>query len=201
LQKIIRHSEIDAGACVGIALLTALSAAYRPIRDVSSMTFDRGSSSTNLADTIGDWAVQTPTAIAILAPDRPPLTYSKLDRHIAEVGRVLSSMGIENNDRVALILPNGATMAVAFVAIAASATCAPLNPAYREREFEFYLADLQPKAVIIQADLDSFPLSPINSSLPLCEIPLDSSAADDRDSRSPVPLVMLPRNWELRSLN
>ena len=36
-------------------------------------------------------------------------------------------------------------MAAAFVAIAAGATTAPLNPAYRAEEFEFYLTDLAPR--------------------------------------------------------
>ena len=120
------------------------------------MNFDREiSSSTNLSSTIHSWAAQTPTATALLAPDCPQLTYDRLDLQIATVGNVLSSLGIGRHDRVALILPNGATMAVAFLAIAASVTCAPLNPAYRERELNFYLSDLQPKALIIQADLDS----------------------------------------------
>ena len=29
--------------------------------------------------------------------------------------------------------------------------CAPLNPAYSRREFEFYLSDLNPKALIVQS--------------------------------------------------
>ena len=43
------------------------------------------------------------------------------------------------------MLPNGPEMAAAFVAIAAGATTAPLNPAYRAEEFEFYLTDLGPR--------------------------------------------------------
>jgi acyl-CoA synthetase (AMP-forming)/AMP-acid ligase II len=42
-------------------------------------------------------------------------------------------------------------MAVAFLAVAFAATCAPLNPDYREKEFEFYLSDLDAKALIIQS--------------------------------------------------
>jgi oxalate---CoA ligase len=104
---------------------------------------------------LADFSDQTPAATAILAPGSQPLTYIQLDRQIAEIGDVLRRWGISRNDRVALVLPNGATMAVAFLAIAAHATCAPLNPAYGDREFNFYLSDLQPKALIIVADLDS----------------------------------------------
>ncbi|WP_310428753.1 AMP-binding protein [Chamaesiphon sp. VAR_48_metabat_135_sub] len=104
---------------------------------------------------LADIARKTPDAIALLAPGHQPLSYSQLDRQIAEIGTMLRCWGISRTDRVALVLPNGATMAVAFLAIAAHATCAPLNPAYGDREFNFYLSDLQPKALIIAADLDS----------------------------------------------
>jgi acyl-CoA synthetase (AMP-forming)/AMP-acid ligase II/acyl carrier protein len=46
-------------------------------------------------------------------------------------------------------------MAVAFLSVAAGATCMPLNPAYNANEFDFYLADLHAKALIIQANMDS----------------------------------------------
>jgi acyl-CoA synthetase (AMP-forming)/AMP-acid ligase II len=59
-------------------------------------------------------------------------------------------MGIGRNDRVAIVLPNGPEMAAAFVAVASSATTAPLNPAYRADEFEFYLTDLKAKALLVQ---------------------------------------------------
>ena len=41
-------------------------------------------------------------------------------------------------------------MAAAFVSIGAGATTAPLNPAYREEEFSFYLNDLKAKALVVQ---------------------------------------------------
>jgi acyl-CoA synthetase (AMP-forming)/AMP-acid ligase II len=46
-------------------------------------------------------------------------------------------------------------MAVAFVAIVSGATCAPLNPAYSEREFAYYLSDLSAKAVIVSSGMAS----------------------------------------------
>jgi acyl-CoA synthetase (AMP-forming)/AMP-acid ligase II len=56
---------------------------------------------------------------------------------------------------VAIVLPNGPCLASAFLAAAASAAAAPLNPAYQEREFEFYLSDLRAAALIVGEDLDS----------------------------------------------
>jgi acyl-CoA synthetase (AMP-forming)/AMP-acid ligase II len=45
-------------------------------------------------------------------------------------------------------------MAAAFVAIANAATTAPLNPAYREEELDFYLGDLDAKALVVLAGDD-----------------------------------------------
>jgi len=67
----------------------------------------------------------------------------------------LNRMGIGRGDRVGIILPNGPETATAFLAVAAGATAAPLNPAYQAPEFEFYLADLKAKALLIQAGMDS----------------------------------------------
>jgi acyl-CoA synthetase (AMP-forming)/AMP-acid ligase II len=94
---------------------------------------------------------KAPEAIAITAPGRSPLTFSHLLNQIEHTVCTLRSCGVNRNDRVALVLPNGPEMAVAFVAVAAGATCAPLNPAYRENEFEFYLSDLNTRAVIIDS--------------------------------------------------
>jgi len=100
-------------------------------------------------------AKRTPDAIAIAAPERAPLTYSGLRTHIEDTVKTLNAMGVGRNDRVAIVLPNGPEMAVAFVAVAAGATSAPLNPAYRANEFDFYLSDLKAKALIIQSGMDS----------------------------------------------
>ena len=90
------------------------------------------------------------TAIALAAPDREPLTYAVLRQHVAGTVGVLHEMGIGRNDSVAIVLPNGPEMASAFAAVAACAATAPLNPAYREEEFEFYLSDLNAKILIVQ---------------------------------------------------
>jgi len=63
-------------------------------------------------------------------------------------------MGIDASDRVAIVLPNGPEMATAFVTVAQAATTAPLNPAYREDEYAFYLEDLGAKALMVMADYD-----------------------------------------------
>jgi len=93
--------------------------------------------------------------VAIAAPQREPLTYARLRTHMAQVVDSLNGWGIGRSDRVALLLPNGPELAAAFVAIAAGATVAPLNPAYRAHEIEFYLTDLQARALILSDTDDS----------------------------------------------
>jgi oxalate---CoA ligase len=88
--------------------------------------------------------------IAISAPDRPPLRYRELRRLIAETLARLNGLGIARNDRVAIVLNNGPEMATCFVACACGVTSAPLNPAYRADEFEFYLSDLNAKALVVE---------------------------------------------------
>jgi acyl-CoA synthetase (AMP-forming)/AMP-acid ligase II len=46
-------------------------------------------------------------------------------------------------------------MATAFLSVASAAASAPLNPAYRQDEFEFYLEDLKAKALIVEAGSES----------------------------------------------
>jgi len=89
-------------------------------------------------------------APAIRAPGRPALSYAGLrDLAAATIAR-LNGIGIGRNDRVAIVLPNGPEMAVAFITIGAGATTAPLNPSYRADEFNFYLTDLKAKALVVQ---------------------------------------------------
>src|SRR5215468_11597017 len=90
-------------------------------------------------------AKRTPDAPAILAPGRSPLTYGRLYQHIDEMGRTLRAIGIGRRHRVAVVLPNGPEMAVAFLAVAANAVCAPINPAYGTEELDRYFAALRPR--------------------------------------------------------
>ena len=85
----------------------------------------------------------------LLASGRMPLTYGRLHRHIDDVVQRLRALGVGCKDRVALVLPTGPEMAVAFLAVAVGATCAPLNPASSTDELDLYLADLDAKALIV----------------------------------------------------
>ncbi|HVJ93043.1 MAG TPA: AMP-binding protein, partial [Labilithrix sp.] len=93
--------------------------------------------------------------VAISALDRRPATYEDI-RHLTEQTRVsLRSAGIRRTDRVAIVLPNGPTMASCFLAVASSAASAPLNPAYTGDELDFYLADLRARAIVLLRNTES----------------------------------------------
>ena len=92
---------------------------------------------------------------ALDAPGRRPISYEQLRNQALNTVRALNRFGVGRNDRVGLVLPNGPEAASAFVSVACAATCAPLNPAYRQEELEFYLDDLAAKALIVPAGDDS----------------------------------------------
>jgi len=89
-------------------------------------------------------------AVAIAAHGAPPLTYAALRALIDRSVRSLNALGIGRGDRVGIVLPNGPEMATAFLSVASAAASAPLNPAYKQDEIEFYLEDLKAKALIVE---------------------------------------------------
>ncbi|MFN4998348.1 MAG: acyl--CoA ligase [Betaproteobacteria bacterium] len=89
------------------------------------------------------------------APATADLSYGQLRQLIINTVTQLNGWGIGRNDRVAIVLKNGPEMAASFLAVACGTTSAPLNPAYRADEFEFYLADLKAKAVIVEKGSDT----------------------------------------------
>lgn len=89
-------------------------------------------------------------AIAISAPGRTPLRYRELRALVDSTLASLNALGVGRNDRVGIVLANGPEMATCYMACASGTTSAPLNPAYRADEFEFYLSDLNAKALIVE---------------------------------------------------
>ena len=94
-------------------------------------------------------------AAALAAPGRTDMTFRALRQHCARIRRQLAARDIGPGDRVAIVLPNGPEMASAFFAVASGLSAAPLNPAYKESEYAFYLEDLKPKLVIVAQDSDN----------------------------------------------
>jgi amino acid adenylation domain-containing protein len=101
-------------------------------------------------------AAQTPNAIAIAATGgKKPLTYRGLVDQVDYVTHFLAKSGLSHQDCVAIVLPNGPEMAIAFLGVTSVAISAPLHPGYREDEFDFYLSELNARALIVQSGCDS----------------------------------------------
>lgn len=88
---------------------------------------------------------------AFLAPGRPALSHAGLRQQMAATRAALRHAGIGRRDTVAVVLQNGPELAAISLAVASSARCAPLNPAFGADEFRFYLGDLGPAALVIAA--------------------------------------------------
>jgi acyl-CoA synthetase (AMP-forming)/AMP-acid ligase II/acyl carrier protein len=88
-------------------------------------------------------------AVALCSEGTNPCSHRQLYEQVVALVLALNHLGIGRNDRVAIVLPQGPELAMAFLAVAAGATAAPLNPAYTESEFRFYLEDLQARALVL----------------------------------------------------
>ena len=91
-----------------------------------------------------------PSSSSLTSLEQPPLIYGRLAEQIAYSVAALNRHGYGCGDRVALVLPNGPQLAVAFLGISAGAQCAPLNPAYSAEEFTFFLKDLAASVLVTQ---------------------------------------------------
>ena len=108
-----------------------------------------------MANTVPDLlAVGADAAPALLAPDSPALPRAALRAHVGGIAEALARRGIGRGDRVAIVLHNGPEMASAFLGVASAAVAAPLNPAFRAEEFDFYLGDLDARALVFAAGAD-----------------------------------------------
>jgi oxalate---CoA ligase len=94
----------------------------------------------------------TPTAPAVLSEGGATLTYRALGELVTRTADQFATIGLGRNDRVAVVLPNGPSMAVAALAVACASICAPLNPTYSATELEFYLRDLGARALVLGRD-------------------------------------------------
>ena len=88
----------------------------------------------------------------IVADTGQVLTYAQTAARVETLAQGLAGLGVRRGDRVALSLPNGPDFVLLLLAITAlGAAAAPLNPAYTETEFGFYLTDIAPALLLIPA--------------------------------------------------
>ena len=86
---------------------------------------------------------------ALRIPDGPTFTYAQLRSAVEDAASRLAGLGVRRGDRVALAFPNGPEAIVLFLAAALAGTACPLNPAYTEDEFAFYLEDTDARLLLL----------------------------------------------------
>lgn len=105
----------------------------------------------SIQDLIAVAASDQPDSVALLSPNRLPLSYKNLWKRIQDVIAALTAMGLEPGDCIATVLPDGPEAAVAILSISGFAACAPINAACQPGELELCLRTLAPAAVVILA--------------------------------------------------
>ena len=82
------------------------------------------------------------------------IRYQELGRLVDRFANVLASLGVQQGDRVALILPNIPAFPIAhFATMKLGAILVPTNPLYVERELEYQLNDAGVETVVILEQL------------------------------------------------
>ncbi|GAB7351994.1 hypothetical protein MBLNU459_g2515t1 [Dothideomycetes sp. NU459] len=91
-------------------------------------------------------------AVAVIVPGKPALTvsYKQLAADVLAFQQKLAKLGVAPQSAVSIALPNSYPFIVAFLAASwQRAIAAPLNPAYTQSEFEFYIDDLSSALVLV----------------------------------------------------
>jgi len=115
--------------------------------------------------------------VALTSETNSKLLYGELKLFVYKISRQLAGNGITNKDRAAIILPNGPYMASSFLAISSYMSAAPLNPAYKTNEYEFYLKDLSPKIVIVEPNSKNNVIEVAKKlKIPICEIKIQKDS-------------------------
>mgnify|MGYP001161680178 CR=1 FL=1 len=87
---------------------------------------------------------------AITHGDRT-VTFKQVAREVETMARKLQGLGVGEGDQVAIILPNSFELVYSFFAPSAlGAVQVPLNPVYRQTEFQHILKDSEAKVVIAE---------------------------------------------------
>lgn len=102
--------------------------------------------------TLANSFAQDGAATAIIIPRNPTLTvsYEELNAEVSSFQGTLAKIGIRPEDAVSIVLPNSYEFIVSFLSVTwQRGIAAPLNPAYKQEEFEFYIGDLGSALTIV----------------------------------------------------
>ena len=113
---------------------------------------------------------------ALIAPEQGiRLTYGGLRKQVQDVAAALAASGVKRGDRIGMALPNGIPNVVTFLAAAMAGTAAPLNPAYKEEEFKFYLDDTSAKVLLLPPEGIDDARRAAGSTVPILTVEMDAS--------------------------
>jgi len=108
------------------------------------------SPATTVLDLIAGWAHRTPSAPALLAPDRA-VDYRTLQGRAVSLAARLRTLGVRRGDRVAVCCDKTPELVVALTGILhAGAGFVPLDPRFARERIAFLVADVKPAALIVQ---------------------------------------------------
>ena len=115
--------------------------------------------------------------VAIILPEQNiSVTYGALRQQVQAVAEQLAAAGVGRGDRVATSLTNGLPVIVSFLAAGVAGTAAPLNPAYKEDEFKFYLEDTAAKVLLLPPDgADEARRAAVALGVPILTIDMDAA--------------------------
>ena len=108
-----------------------------------SVCGNRGAS-TSVVSRMQAHAKSIPEKTALLNVDGASWSYAQLWTCVGRVISLLREATVRRMDRVAIVLPNGVSAAIAFLGVSSCATAAPLNPGLKRAEFRSLLRDLEP---------------------------------------------------------
>jgi acyl-CoA synthetase (AMP-forming)/AMP-acid ligase II len=90
---------------------------------------------------------------ALIQPEQHiRLSYGELRTQVQVLAENLAALGVKRGDRIGIALPNGIPSILCFLAASEVGTAAPLNPAYKEEEFRFYLEDTNARVLLLPPD-------------------------------------------------
>src|SRR5207245_3392686 len=124
-------------------------------------------------------------ATAIAVPGGPRLTYGQLREQVEAAADGLAQLGLGRGQMIALVLPNSVETIVMFLAAATTGTAAPLNHAYKEDEFRFYLEDTEAKALVVPPGSGEAARRAMPAGVILVEAATDAAGKVVLDSSSP----------------
>lgn len=126
---------------------------------------------------ISDRASSHPSAPALLGSAGDCLTYQQLNKIVDKARQELFNYQLGAQSRVAIVMPNGLEMALAVVSVMSSMTCVPLNPDYRQQEFQSYLKKINIDALILTPGEAVASKAAAEIGIPIIELKVDLQSA------------------------